>query len=148
MALVAILAAKAMIAGLGGAVPMDHAMRAFDRDRYQDHLALALEFNKLPWPPSDDDLRHFLIDVGKTDQGSAQEVPTHEVVRFRRVESQMLHRLATERPDYEVWRADAVRDFAGAKSWGERFLASLAPLDLVFMLLGVCTAFGLVAWRQ
>lgn len=104
----------------------------------------AEDFARLPADPDEQELRRFLVDHGYSEADHPSRVSEYELAGFREVTVPTLVAWKEEQPSYDEWLASnrelALADFSvvGAS------LEGLGPIDAIFFLLAVSTAFGLV----
>ncbi len=89
----------------------------------------------------------FMVERKFTDAESPQAVPAEELTSFRENAVPYLRWLAEEKPSYPAWQADRkqkLHEAMGASlSLTQVVLKSLGPVDILFGLLGIATAYRL-----
>jgi hypothetical protein len=145
LAMVSIIAGKYMIADdyrdiLNNSLSTTEAQAElrsyFDEEVDAAHYYAALSGNE-------SDLRLFLVEHGYSDADHEDDVLDSEIALFRsEIEPQLLA-LAYDEPDFDAWQQrniDAI--FTDVSTW-DMFKAGFGALDILFLLLGVSTAFRL-----
>lgn len=135
-ALVAILAGKAIALG---PVIDDAFEDLFVEADYQELMADAEAY---PGSADFDALSAFIVDHSYGESGSEEEVDD-----FLATWGPLLDRWKAEKPSFETWRDAQVERakaeaFAG-QSWFDRYQTCFGLFDLIFIALGVTTAFKL-----
>ncbi|MGE0481118.1 MAG: hypothetical protein AB7Q17_11665 [Phycisphaerae bacterium] len=99
-----------------------------------------------------DEHARFMLDHGFTPMQSAAEITAGELDAFRRITVPVLRALHAQGLDHAAWRAMLIDRWAreATRSFGLREAAAVArdtlgPLDLVFAVLGLVTAYQLPA---
>jgi len=92
--------------------------------------------------------RDFMVRHGFTDADSADDIDSGEMLWFQSVVVPLFGRLESEKLDEDAWRAAAVnhhtRFVLEADSPFHLVTSSLSLIDIVFAVLGVATAAGIV----
>lgn len=141
----AICAALALVAIFGGKVfAMRHLVlkevreKYLTRSMYEESVDDARDLAALA---SDDDHPAFMVQHRYTEASTADAVSARELVDFRNNTVPMLRRLHAEGWDYDRWVSEATADFDFVQAAKDE----LGPIDIVFALLGIATAFQLGA---
>jgi hypothetical protein len=115
------------------------------------HAALqqdAVDFAELEPNPTDSELRLFMVERGFTPAGSPAQVQPKEVQEFLSTTAPELRSMRSNPPSYETWYAHHVaesrRAFEAEFSIVQANLDELSGFDLLWVFLGVSTAFGIV----
>ncbi len=115
------------------------------------HAALqqdAVDFAQLDPNPTDSELRLFMVEHGFTSAESPQRVQPKEVQEFLSTTAAELRSMRSNQPSYESWYAHHVaesrRAFEAEFSIVQANLDQLSGFDLLWVFLGVSTAFGIV----
>lgn len=113
---------------------------------YGEMKIRADDFAKLA---STEDHAAFMAENGfATDATTAGEVTAEELVDFRMNIAPMLTELAQAQPDFETWQHAQIAGFSaeymGSMESNEMFGEMFSVIDLLFLFLGVSTAFGMV----
>ena len=91
---------------------------------------------------SDDFVRRFMVERGYTDATDPARVSAAELADFRDYVEPALREMAHSTPDFEEWQASSVEALDEISPWA-LMRESFGLLDIVFVLLGVGTAFRL-----
>ena len=89
-------------------------------------------------------VRRFMVDRGYTYADDPASVTEAELADFREYVEPELREMAQNPPDYEAWQARNVEILEDASPWA-MMLEDFGLLDLLFMFLGVGTAFRLAS---
>ncbi len=149
-------AALAILSIFGGKyVAMHMALeRAIDdvltTENYQVAVTDASDFVALGDDPSDEVLVHYMYDHEFTDAESEFEITEDDVELFRALSADSLREFDAAGTTFAVWRDDAeanMRSSLAAAGLGpiDSLREELSPIDIVFALLGIATAFRIVA---
>ena len=87
-------------------------------------------------------VRQFMVDREYTYETNPASVSSDEVADFREYTEPWLRKLAAERPSYEEWQTDSAEVFEDMSPW-ELMFADFGILDILFIFLGIGTAFRL-----
>ena len=104
------------------------------------------DFAELDGSAGDAELRQFMFEHNYGTAGSADDVPEEELQAFLAIDAPQLRELHSQRLSFEDWRAQRIEE--DRRAFDEEFsivqasLDELGPIDLVFVVLGVTTAFG------
>ena len=102
--------------------------------------------------PSNDDIRDCMVRRGYYVGGEAWEIPDEQVTAFRSEIAPGLVGFQEESPPYEVWRRrivdETVDELLAEVSTIEMLKESVSGFDLLWVLLGMSSAFGLVMRRS
>jgi len=148
LALVAIFVGKVGAVQLTwGSVSEEIADEMFNQEVYDQYLEVA---NALPQDAGERALKGFMLEHGVTDATHVDEISAEEFAQFRDDDVPELKALRDDPPGFDAWntehRADfetAFEQYAGEISVNDQVIESLAPMDLLFVGLGVWTA-----WRM
>lgn len=111
------------------------------RGVYEMELATAKQFETVS---GDESLRVFLIDQEYSYASVPDEVTQAEIDEFQASDGQRLSRMASsEPPDFETWYQDTITGELEEASTFDMVKADLGLLDILFLVLGVGTAFQL-----
>lgn len=95
------------------------------------------------------DVAGYMVSHGYAEVDSADEVGFDEKYDFENGRGQELLRFAADEPGFEEWREAEIEmltaQFLGSYSFTERIKDSLSMFDILFILLGVSTAYKLGA---
>ena len=98
-------------------------------------------------PPADLVLAQFMIDRRYTHAVDAELVAPEELARFRDEKAPLLEEFGATQPSFESWNAEKIediREFWASVSAIDAVRQDLNMVDLIFMALGVATAWGIV----
>ncbi len=148
----AVLAILSILGGkfFGSQLAVDQGIEEGIVELYGDRTREAENFAKLE---SKDEYARFMVDHHFTEVGSAEEVSQEELVRFEEDYAPYLRQFHAEKPDLETWlkseevlqiRADAAEEI----SLVDLVVSNLSPIDLIFALLGIVTAFKVGSSRR
>jgi hypothetical protein len=108
----------------------------------------AADLAELDGDADDYDLRLFMVEHAYTAAVSPEDVADEELRGFLADHAPDLRALHANRTPHAQWYAEVVaesrRDFEADFSLVQANVESLAPIDALFVLLGVSTAFGMV----
>ena len=97
---------------------------------------------------TDEELRPYLVDHDYTAARTPDEVQPSELQEFRAHNVDDLRELHTRKLSFEAWYAktttESRQQFDGEFSIVQANIDELNGIDILFVLLGVCTAFGIV----
>lgn len=108
----------------------------------------AADFAELDGSTGDAELCQFMVEHSYGTADTAEDVEAEELQGFLAVDAPQLRELHSQRLSFEDWRAQRIEE--GRQAFAEEFsivqanLDELGPIDLVFVVLGVTTAFGIV----
>lgn len=118
---------------------LDHEFTAqvakIDAGVYEAQVQDAAAWAALGEHPSDEQVKTF---------AEKHEFEFANATSFRREVGEQLTWIATEKPSLEQWRARLVADTAAGVSFVEYLKDDFHPYDVLFVVLGLVTAFGLV----
>jgi hypothetical protein len=145
LTIVAIVAGKLLAMQLILEKEMANVIEAsLGQAQYQEYLADAAAFASL-----DSEAQHaqFMVDHAYTEAAMSAQVSAEELGWFREEIAPMLESLHAEQPGYDEWRANATGEIES--SFAEASLITflvedLHPLDALFALLGIITAYSVV----
>lgn len=95
---------------------------------------------------SDEFVRQFMVDRDYTDATRASDVSNEELREFREYSEPELQSFSANSPDVNTWKTEAMDQAFGEFdqiSTTEIMIDSLGVLDILFLLLGVGTAYRL-----
>jgi len=95
----------------------------------------------------DESLRAFLVQRGYSEAVDAEGVTQEEVDSFYEYDVEGLEWLATGDPSYEEWQQETLVNIGDISST-EMIMSDFGVLDLLFLALGVGTAFRLASGRE
>jgi hypothetical protein len=120
----------------------------FTRELHGELTRDAADFAQLASNPSDEELRVFMVDHRYTPAEAPEQVEPQEVQEFLATTAQDLRSMRSQPPTYEEWYAAQVaesrRAFEADFSIVQANLDELNGFDLLWVFLGVSTAFGIV----
>lgn len=120
----------------------------FTPELHRELVQDAADFAELDAGASDEELLSFIVEHHYTSADSPESVPDAELEAFLATGAVELRAMHADRPSYEDWYAARVeetrRDFEQNVSIVQANLEELGPIDLLFVALGVSTAFGMV----
>lgn len=115
---------------------------AASQEGYEEFKAAAEEFAKID---SEEDYPNFMVDQGLTDAASPGDVTGEQLAEFTENVVPRLESFASTSPSYESWKAEMQAQFAsagiGVGGLASAAQANLGPIDILFALLGLATAF-------
>jgi len=120
----------------------------FTRQLHAEFVSDAADFAQLDADAGDGELRDFMVEHGYTSADSPEGVPDEELQGFLAINAPLLRALHATPTSYEDWYAERVAESRQALE--ENFsivqanLDGLNGYDLLFVALGVSTAFGIV----
>jgi hypothetical protein len=121
---------------------------SFTRELHAELLRDAADLAELGTTPSEDELRVFILEHGYAPAQDPAEITAEELATFTNDNLPRLRKLESEQPSFEQWYAASCAEgraiFARDFSLISANVENLGPVDLVFALLGLSTAFGLV----
>ena len=91
---------------------------------------------------SDSFVRQFMVDREYTFATNPANVSNDEVAEFREYIEPSLRQIAEERPSFEEWQTLSADMFTDMSPW-ELMFADFGLLDILFIFLGIGTAFRL-----
>ncbi len=91
---------------------------------------------------SDEFVRQFMVDRGYTEAARASAISDAELRDFREYTEPGLRDFTEEQPDTDAWATEAIAEFEGISAT-EVMMEGFGVLDVLFLLLGVGTAFRL-----
>ncbi|MDX1570021.1 MAG: hypothetical protein R3200_06000 [Xanthomonadales bacterium] len=94
----------------------------------------------------DASLRTFMVDHNYVETASPNQISDEDIELFKEYNHAQLMEFAAGPPSYEEWSSGAFQEFAEISSW-EIVKDGLGFLDLLFLALGVGTAFRLGSQR-
>lgn len=116
------------------------------KDAYNMMAAEAEEFAGLT---SDDDYPAFMAKHGYSESTTAGSITAEEVGWFTEYSVPRLRAFHANKPSYEQWRAESEEEFYAYANAvyppSQAILDSLSPIDLIFALLGIVTAYRIGA---
>jgi len=125
------------------------AEETFSRAFYDEMRSDAEAWGDVGDASDEDAVRLFMVERAYVESDDPSEVTRAELAQFRSLSIPELERLADERPSFEQWRDRAIAEtrssFAAENSTVGLVASDLNLIDLVFAVLAVSTAFGLVA---
>ena len=117
------------------------------RELYDDLRSTAADWAALP-SPSDADVRLFMVEHAYSANGEPDDLSRADVAEFRSLFVPTLEQLAADQPSYEEWRQSAVdetrAEFEADTTLVGLVVGDLSAIDIVFGVLAVTTALGLV----
>lgn len=120
----------------------------FTRELHAELQRDAADFAQLAANPSDNELREFMIEHGYTPAESPAQIQPREVQEFLATTAVDLRSMRSSPSSYEDWYAAQVaesrRAFEAEFSIVQANLDELSGFDLLWVFLGVSTAFGIV----
>jgi hypothetical protein len=137
LAVLAILAGKYMALhslnkqGLEMLTGEQGIMRGLYDETLADAAAFALVQSEADYPA-------FMVDHGYVEVESVQEVTQWDVDAFKEESVPMLREWAASPPSYEAWQQQSGMNEA---TLSVGFVESLGPIDVIFFVLGIGTAF-------
>jgi hypothetical protein len=108
----------------------------------------AADFARLSTDPTEEEIRLFLVEHRYTGADEPDAIEDEELRAFHALQVPMLRAMRASSPSYEDWYAE--REAESRRAFEESFsivranLDGLNGLDLLFVALGVSTAFGIV----
>jgi len=114
---------------------------------YREMQLVSGAWTEFTEPPSDEVLARFMVDHGFTEATDATQVIAEELAYFRDEHAPELERFAADQPTREEWDAEIVEDMNEYRSdvdITEAVVDDLGLLDILFVGLGISTAWGLV----
>jgi hypothetical protein len=87
-------------------------------------------------------LRRFIVDRGYSEAESVDEVTAEDLSFFREYEAPSLNWIASNNPSYEEWQSHTMQAITEISTL-DLVISELGALDLIFLLLGIGTAFRL-----
>lgn len=150
----AVLAVVGIAGGklLGTRFAVETALRegceeTFTPDLHRELMHDAADFARLD-EGNDEELLGFIVEHHYTSADSTESVPDAELEAFLATAAVDLRAMHADQPSYEDWYAarvaEARRDFEQDVSIVQANIEALDPIDLLFVVLGVTTAFGMV----
>lgn len=118
-----------------------HLRPMLTQELYQVQMDEALAIAAILPSPSDDRIRSHLVERGLFFEET--EITPEDLVEFREWLPQ-LEKMARERPTFQQWQDQAVAEVATSGTAMEAVKEELSPIDILFALLGITTAFGMV----
>jgi hypothetical protein len=116
----------------------------FNKAAYDEARADAEAFSKIK---AESDHAAFMVERKFTKAESPQKVSAEKLKEFRENQVPHLRQIASEKPSFEAWQADQKRKINEAMgqslSLTQIVVKSLGPIDILFGLLGVATAYRL-----
>lgn len=110
------------------------------RDSYEEELNDAAQFTKTVF--SDDDLRKFMVNYDYSESYEEKGVTAAEISEFKEYTQPHLEQLYQEQPSLEEWRGNSVAAINDISTF-DLMIKSLGFMDVLFLFLGVGTAFRL-----
>jgi len=118
-----------------------------DVDQYKNYTREVEDARQFALLAGDDEsLTEFMVERRYGNYRSADEVPYEEVRKFRESVQPRLEKIIATRPSFDQWREFTSYSATEEASTFGLMVASIGGLDLVFLLLGIGTAF-LLAYR-
>ncbi len=112
------------------------------KDAYQNELVLAKIY--VSEVNDDTSMREFMIAYQYTESGTAESIPDEDLTYFKESTEPVLRNMASSTPpSYEQWLQASFGDQVASYSTFDLMQESFGLIDLVFLLLGVVTAFRL-----
>ena len=99
---------------------------------------------------TDTDIRGFMIDRSYTDAEAVPDIDDEELQAFKDDQLPDLHEMHASPPTYEEWRAEQEVGFGEITrdtSSLEEAIFDMGAIDLMFIFLGIATAFKIVDGR-
>ena len=151
-AVLAIFAGKALVVELGA----PREIRAMADELLPAELYVEMQQDAADWREVDEEdpaaVAAFMVAHGYTEAGSAEEITSEERQGFLEGQAPLLDAMAAEGWSEEEWRERSIDAFSGGfladYSWLDRIKDSLGPFDLLWILLGVTTAWRIGAQAQ
>jgi len=107
---------------------------------YDEQVKAANSFAEVS---DDESLRQFMIDFEYTDASSPDAIADDEIDYFKKDAQPALIKFNTEKPDFEQWVNTTITSTVGNVSTMDLLKGSFGVLDIVFLFLGVGTAYRL-----
>jgi hypothetical protein len=115
-----------------------------NKDAYTETQADAADFAKVT---AESEYPAFMVEHEFTTVKDAQKVTAEDLEDFKTNQVPHLRWMASEKPSFEAWQADRkkqITDMLGENlSLSKVVMKSLGPIDLIFGLLGIATAYRL-----
>jgi hypothetical protein len=106
--------------------------------------AAAAALAAIPAGADDDTMRTYLVDHGFSEAGEAAEVSDAELAAFREVQEPALREFHAAQPGFEEWKEGLTGAMQDQVPVMDIVVENLQGMDLLFALLGLTTAFGIV----
>jgi hypothetical protein len=126
----------------------EYCAATFSKELHREVVADASDLEQLGEDPSDEELQSFMVEHRYTDADSPEDVQPAELAAFLATEVPNLRALHANRTSYQDW--SAAQTARSHQAFEEEFslvqanLDGLNGFDLLFVALGVSTAFGVV----
>lgn len=126
-----------------------HLEAQLTREGYDEAIKDAADFVQLQSP---EDYPAFMVTHGFTEAKTPEAIPQEDLSGFKNDQVPRLRRLHEQKPDYETWRKqslDEIAEVVGSDlSISKMVIADLGPIDLIFGILGIATAYRVPARRE
>jgi hypothetical protein len=94
----------------------------------------------------------YMIDHGFTVAAQPEEITAEELAEFKTHSVPSLIEFERNKPGFEQWKKDTTAEYRQLidreASFSEVAIENLGPIDILFALFGVTTAYGMVAKRE
>lgn len=144
LTLVAIFAGKILGMQLILSDATEQVRAMLTREMYEEARIDAAGFAALSVPPTKEEVRIYIADRGYGDVGASDSVTDEDVEIFHAEWAPELRAFNQRQPSFEQWQDDALAALGDEEAATSMVMDELSAIDLIFALLGVTTAFGLV----
>lgn len=148
LALGAIFLGKVLAAKMAFSNLVAQALGALlTREAYAEQLDRAKDFSTVP---SEDAYRSFMAEHGYA--ADAASVTADELKTFKEVQAPRLERIQRTKPSFDKWRGECLAEAQQMSADDATVISgvarSLHPIDIIFAVLGIGTAFKIVMSRR